>query len=60
MLGNLQKMFEIHPGIRTINENVNIVAKFSFSEADVADIRLEIKNLNSMEAGALWVFQQDI
>ena len=30
-------MFEIHPSMRTINENVNIVAKFSFSEVNVAD-----------------------
>ena len=31
---------------------MNIVAKFSFSEVNVADIRLEIKNLNSKKAGA--------
>ena len=45
-------MFKIHPSIRTINENVKIVAKFSFSEVNVADIRLELKNLNSQKAGA--------
>ena len=31
------KMIEIHSSIRATNENVNILAKFSFSEVNVAD-----------------------
>ena len=45
------KRFENHPSIRAINENIDIISqRFSFSDINVADIRLEIKNLNSKKA----------
>ena len=43
--------FEIHPSIRSINENVEIDQRFSFSEVTVADIKVEVKNLDSKKAG---------
>ena len=43
--------FEKHPSISSINENVKVDQRFSFSEITVDDIRIEIKNLNSKKAG---------
>ena len=43
--------FEIHPSIRSINENVEIDQRFSFSEVTVADIKVEVKKLDSKKAG---------
>ena len=55
MPGSVQesiKKFENHPSIRSINENIKIgLLRFSFSEVDNCDIKLEITNLNSKKAG---------
>ena len=45
------KKFENHPSIMSINENVEVDSRFSFSEVDTSDIKLEIKKLNSKKAG---------
>ena len=39
------KMFEIHPSIISIKEKVKINLRFSFSEINSGDIKLEIMNL---------------
>ena len=41
------KMFEIHPSIISIKENVKINLRFSFSEVNSGDIKLEIMNLKN-------------
>ena len=43
--------FQNHPSIRSINENVEVGQRFSFSEVIEDDIRLEIMSLNSKKAG---------
>ena len=45
------KKLENHPSIMSINENVKVDSRFSFSEVDTSDIKLEIKKLNSKKAG---------
>ena len=45
--------FENHPSIRSINENVEVDHRFSFSEVNVNDIRQEIKNLNGKKLAHL-------
>ena len=47
------KKFEIHPSIISINENVKVESRFSFSEVNVSDIRLEIKCLKAKKALSL-------
>ena len=39
--------FEIHPSIKSINENVTLDSRFSFSKVGINEIRLEIKALNN-------------
>ena len=43
------KKFESHPSIFDIKDNINN-SKFNFSEVNVSDIELELKNLNSNKA----------
>ena len=45
------KRFEIHLSIRGINENVKIDQSFLFSEVNAANIRRELKKLDSKKAG---------
>ena len=43
--------FENHPSIRSINENIKIGVRFSFSGITEDDIRKEINNLNKNKVG---------
>ena len=45
------KKFENHPSIRSINENVKVNERFSFSEIKMDDIKQEMKKLNSRKTG---------
>ena len=45
------KKFEIHPSIISINENVKVESRFSFSEVNFSDISIEIKCLKAKKAG---------
>ena len=45
------KKFEVHPSIISINENVKVDHRFSFSLVTVDDIRLEIKSLKPSKTG---------
>ena len=45
--------FKNHPSIITINENVEIGLKFTFSQISIDEIKKEIKDLNSAKMGTL-------
>ena len=45
------QMFEFHPSIMSIKENVKIDFMFSFSKVNASDIRSEIINLKTNKAG---------
>ena len=45
------KMFEFHPSIISIKENIKIDLRFSFSGVNTSDIRSEIMNLETNKAG---------
>ena len=45
------KKFENHPSIRSINENVKISGRFSFSIVNTVDLKQEINNLNNRKIG---------
>ena len=45
------KKFENHHSIRSINENVQVDKRFSFSEVNTDDIKQEIKQLNNKKTG---------
>ena len=44
-------MFENHPSIKSINKNVQVDLRFSFSEVDIDDVKQEIKKLNNNKSG---------
>ena len=45
------KRFEIHSSIRSINENVQVDKRFSFSQVNSDDVKQEIKHLNNKKTG---------
>ena len=45
------KMFEIHPSIISINENIKVDTRFSFSEVNADEMKSEIMNLKTNKAG---------
>ena len=45
------KKFEDHPSIRDIKKNVSIESAFSFSEVDIAEMLIEIHDLDAKKSG---------